>query len=48
MHSQQFETRVPLEMGIRDMEIIAAIYESARSRQRVELHLDAYAALSEY
>lgn len=42
------DTRVPLEMGIRDMEIIAAIYDSARSGERVELHLDAYAALSEY
>nr|WP_295922070.1 Gfo/Idh/MocA family oxidoreductase [uncultured Dyadobacter sp.] len=42
------DTRVPLEMGIRDMEIITATYESARSGERVELHLDAYAALPEY
>ena len=34
------ETRVPIEMGIRDMEIIEAIYASARSGEQVELHLE--------
>lgn len=41
-------TRLPLEMGIRDMEIIAAIYESARIEEQVALRLEAYAALPEY
>jgi predicted dehydrogenase len=41
------ETRVPISMGIRDMEIISAIYESARKQERVELHLEEYASLPE-
>ncbi|WP_353721068.1 Gfo/Idh/MocA family oxidoreductase [Dyadobacter sp. 676] len=42
------ETRVPIEMGIRDMQIIEAVYESARTGQRVELHLEEFASLPEF
>lgn len=42
------ETRVPIEMGIRDMKIAEAVYASARSGERVELHLEAFAALPEF
>lgn len=35
--TEDVETRVPLEMGIRDMVIIEAIYQSARTGERVEL-----------
>ncbi len=40
-------TRVPPEMGLRDMEIIAAIYESARTGRRVELQLNEFRNLIE-
>ncbi|SDE45343.1 Predicted dehydrogenase [Dyadobacter soli] len=42
------ETCVPLEMGIRDMRIIEAVYESARLGQRVALDLEEFAALPEF
>lgn len=45
---EKSETRVPIEMGIRDMEIIEAIYASARSGERVELHLAEFASLPEF
>jgi predicted dehydrogenase len=42
------ETRVPGEMGLRDVEIMLAIYESARNEgKRVELHLEEFAGLPE-
>lgn len=41
------ETRVPAEMGLRDMEILTAIYESARQQHRIGLHLEEYAHLPE-
>jgi len=40
-------TRVPGEMGLRDVQILLAIYESARSGRRVELHLQEFAGLTE-
>jgi len=39
---QRKESRVPGEMGMRDVEILMAIYQSATSGQRVELHLERY------
>jgi predicted dehydrogenase len=41
------DTRVPGEMGLRDMEILMAIYESARTQQRVELKLSSFETLIE-
>lgn len=41
------ESRVPGEMGLRDLEIITAIYESARTEKRVALHLEPFADLVE-
>ena len=41
------ETRVPGEMGLRDVQILYAIYESAESGRRVELHLDEFQRLIE-
>ena len=41
------ETRVPGEMGLRDVQILYAIYESAESGRRVELHLDEFQKLIE-
>ncbi len=40
-------TRVPGEMGMRDVEILMAIYEAARSGKKVELHLREFEALVE-
>lgn len=42
------ETRVPIEMGMRDMQIIEAVYASARTGERVELNLEAFENLPEY
>lgn len=36
------ESKVPGEMGMRDVEIMMAIYESAKTNQRIELHLQHY------
>jgi predicted dehydrogenase len=44
---QNKESRVPGEMGMRDVEILLAIYESARTGKRVELHLEHYENLVE-
>jgi len=41
------ESRVSGEMGLRDMEIIAAIYESARTGKKIGLNLEAYQDLIE-
>lgn len=41
------ESRVPGAMGLRDVEIMTAIYESARTRQKVALHLEAFEGLVE-
>jgi predicted dehydrogenase len=41
------ETKVPGEMGMRDVEIMMAIYESARTGQRIELSLEPYQDLIE-
>lgn len=41
------ESRVPAEMGLRDMEIIEAIYESATIGKRIELELSDFASLLE-
>jgi len=40
-------TRVPGEMGLRDVQILYAIYDSAETGERVELHLDAFQKLIE-
>ncbi|HYG18093.1 MAG TPA: Gfo/Idh/MocA family oxidoreductase [Ohtaekwangia sp.] len=40
-------SKVPGEMGLRDVEILMAIYESARTGERVELNMDAYKTLIE-
>lgn len=40
-------SRVPGEMGLRDMKIIEAIYESARTNHRIELQLEAFETLIE-
>lgn len=40
-------TRVPGEMGLRDVEILKAIYEAAKTGNRVELTLNKYADLQE-
>jgi len=41
------ETRVPGEMGLRDLQILLAIYESARTQKRVELQLQEFQNLIE-
>jgi len=41
------QTRVPGEMGLRDLCILEAIYESARNRRRVELNLEEFQHLIE-
>lgn len=41
------ESRVPGEMGLRDMEIMNAIYESAQTKQRIELHLEEFQSMAE-
>jgi predicted dehydrogenase len=43
----QSQTRVPGEMGLRDVEILLAIYESAQTGRRVELHLEEFTRLIE-
>lgn len=40
-------TRVPGEMGLRDLQILTAIYESAKSGRKVELRLKAFQNLIE-
>lgn len=40
-------TRVPGEMGLRDVQILYAIYEAARTKRRVELHLEEFKHLVE-
>ncbi|MCU7375726.1 Gfo/Idh/MocA family oxidoreductase [Paucibacter sp. O1-1] len=40
-------SRVPAEMGLRDMKIIAAIYESAEKHSKIDLYLNEFAELSE-
>jgi predicted dehydrogenase len=39
---EDMETRVPGEMGLRDVEILKAIYEAARTGRKVELHLEPF------
>jgi predicted dehydrogenase len=41
------ESRVPGEMGLRDVQIMLAIYESARTGRKIELHLEAFQKLVE-
>jgi predicted dehydrogenase len=41
------DTRVPGEMGLRDMQILLAIYESARTQRKVDLKLSAFEGLIE-
>jgi predicted dehydrogenase len=41
------ESRVPGEMGLRDLEIMIAIYESAKTNKRIELHLEEFESLPE-
>lgn len=41
------ETRVPGEMGLRDLHILRAIYESAKTERRVELQLQEFQNLVE-
>jgi len=41
------ESRVPGEMGLRDVEIMIAIYESARTNKRIELHLEEFENMAE-
>jgi len=41
------KSRVPAEMGLRDMKIIAAIYESAEKRSKIDLQIPEFAELSE-
>ena len=43
----QSETRVPGEMGLRDVQILQAIYQSAETGERVELHLEEFQNLIE-
>jgi predicted dehydrogenase len=43
----QSETRVPGEMGLRDVQIMLAIYESARTQKKVELNLQDFQKLIE-
>lgn len=43
----QSETRVPGEMGLRDVQILLAIYESARTQRKVELQLHDFQNLIE-
>lgn len=38
---------VPAEMGLRDMKIIAAIYESAEKQSKIDLYLNEFAEFSE-
>jgi predicted dehydrogenase len=42
------ESRVPGEMGLRDVQILEAIYESAKTGKKIELHLNAYEHLIEH
>lgn len=42
------ESRVPAEMGLRDVDIMTAIYEAARTGKRIELELQQYATIPEY
>lgn len=41
------ESRVPGEMGLRDVEIMMAIYQSAKTKQKVALHLEEFESLVE-
>lgn len=40
-------SRVPAEMGLRDMKIIEAIYESADKQSKIDLYLGEFAEHSE-
>lgn len=40
-------SRVPAEMGLRDMKIIAAVYESAEKQSKIDLYLNDFSELSE-
>jgi predicted dehydrogenase len=40
-------SQVPAEMGLRDMKIIAAIYESAEKESKIDLYLSEFAEFSE-
>ncbi len=39
-------TRVPAEMGLRDVEVIAAVYKSAETKQQVPIHLESFKTLA--
>ena len=41
------DSKVPGEMGLRDVQILMAIYESAKSGERVSLHLEPFHNLIE-
>jgi predicted dehydrogenase len=41
-------SRVPAEMGLRDMKIIAAVYEAANTNTRVSITLDEFKLMAEY
>jgi predicted dehydrogenase len=41
------ESKVPGEMGLRDVEIMMAIYESAKTGKTIDLHLEAFANMIE-
>jgi predicted dehydrogenase len=41
-------TRVPAEMGLRDMQIIAAVYEAANTGSKVPIELKAFKSMVEY
>jgi predicted dehydrogenase len=43
----QSETRVPGQMGLRDLQILVAIYESARTNRKVDLQLQNFKDLIE-
>jgi predicted dehydrogenase len=42
------DSRVPAEMGLRDIEIIEAIYQSATTKKRISLNLEKYAFIPTY
>jgi predicted dehydrogenase len=41
------DSKVPAEMGLRDVEIMMAIYEAAKTKQRINLNLHAYGNMVE-
>lgn len=42
-----FDSRVPGKMGLRDVQIMIAIYQSAHTKQKVALHLEQFESLVE-